>query len=111
MTEHTKGSGDTKYLLPIGGSARLIMNAELQMPFPGTGTDRSLRWFTFFDAGQVFSPENGEKINLSDLRYSTGLGLSWISPVGPLKLSLGHPMNPQSFDRTQRFQFQLGTGF
>ena len=105
------GPGDSKYRLPIGGSARLIMNAELQMPFPGTGVDRSLRWFTFFDAGQVFSPENGEKINLSDLRYSTGLGLSWISPVGPLKLSLGYPMNPQSYDRTQRFQFQLGTGF
>jgi len=87
------------------------LNAELQMPFPGTGVDRSLRWFTFFDAGQVFNPENGEKINLSDLRYSTGLGLSWISPVGPLKLSLGYPMNPQSYDRTQRFQFQLGTGF
>ena len=111
ISERSKGLGDTRFNLPIGGSARLIMNAELQMPFPGTGVDRSLRWFTFFDAGQVFSPENGEKINLSDLRYSTGLGLSWISPVGPLKLSLGYPMNPQSFDRTQRFQFQLGTGF
>jgi outer membrane protein insertion porin family len=102
---------DTRFNLPIGGSARLILNAELQMPFPGTGVDRSLRWFTFLDAGQVFSPEDGQKISLSDLRYSTGLGLSWISPVGPLKLSLGYPMNPQSFDRTQRFQFQLGTGF
>jgi len=111
VAEHTKGLGDARFNLPIGGSARLIMNAELQMPFPGTGVDRSLRWFTFFDAGQVFSPENGEKINLSDLRYSTGLGLSWISPVGPLKLSLGYPMNPHSYDRTQRFQFQLGTGF
>jgi len=111
ISERSRGLGDTRFNLPIGGSARLIMNAELQMPFPGTGVDRSLRWFTFFDAGQVFNPENGEKINLSDLRYSTGLGLSWISPVGPLKLSLGYPMNPQSFDRTQRFQFQLGTGF
>jgi outer membrane protein insertion porin family len=111
ISERSRGLGDTRFNLPIGGSARLIMNAELQMPFPGTGVDRSLRWFTFFDAGQVFNPENGEKINLSDLRYSTGLGLSWISPVGPLKLSLGYPMNPQSYDRTQRFQFQLGTGF
>ncbi|MEY4468102.1 MAG: hypothetical protein RIR21_1895, partial [Pseudomonadota bacterium] len=111
VAEYSKGLGDVRFNLPIGGSARLIMNAELQMPFPGTGTDRSLRWFTFLDAGQVFSPEDGQKISLSDLRYSTGLGLSWISPVGPLKLSLGYPMNPQSFDRTQRFQFQLGTGF
>ena len=99
------------YNLPIGGSARLIMNAELQLPFPGTGVDRSLRWFTFVDAGQVWNPQDGEQIKLSDLRYSTGIGISWISPVGPLKLSLGYPMNPQSFDRVQRFQFQLGTGF
>jgi outer membrane protein insertion porin family len=109
------GSGNsssvTRFNLPIGGQARLLLNAELQMPFPGSGVDRSLRWFTFFDAGQVFNPQDGESINFGDLRYSTGLGLSWISPVGPLKLSLGYPMNPKSFDRTQRFQFQLGTGF
>ena len=111
VSARSRGLGDTRFNLPIGGSARLVMNAELQMPFPGTGVDRSLRWFTFLDAGQVFSPEDGQKISLSDLRYSTGLGLSWISPVGPLKISLGYPINPQSFDRTQRFQFQLGTGF
>jgi outer membrane protein insertion porin family len=99
------------YNLPIGGSARLIGSAELQMPFPGTGVDRSLRWFTFLDAGQVWSPQDGESINIADLRYSTGLGLSWVSPIGPLKLSLGYPLNPKSGDYTQRFQFQLGTGF
>jgi outer membrane protein insertion porin family len=109
------GSGTStssgRYNLPIGGQARVIMNAELQLPFPGTGVDRSLRWFTFLDAGQVFNPQDGQNISLGDLRYSTGLGISWISPVGPLKLSLGYPLNPQSFDRIQRFQFQLGTGF
>lgn len=101
----------TSYRLPIGGSARIIVNAEVQLPFPGTGVDRSLRWFTFFDAGQVWNPQDGEKIQLSDLRYSAGLGISWISPVGPLKLSLGYPMNAKPGDYTQRFQFQLGTGF
>jgi len=101
----------TRYNLPIGGQARVIMNAELQLPFPGTGIDRSLRWFTFLDAGQVFNPQDGQQISLGDLRYSTGLGISWISPVGPLKLSLGYPLNAKSFDRIQRFQFQLGTGF
>ena len=97
--------------LPIGGQARVIMNAELQLPFPGSGVDRTLRWFTFLDAGQVYNPQNGEKISLADLRYSSGLGISWLSPVGPLKLSLAYPLNPTTFDRTQRFQFQLGTGF
>jgi outer membrane protein insertion porin family len=101
----------TGYNLPIGGAARVILNAELQLPFPGTGVDRSLRWFTFVDAGQVWNPQDGESVRPGDLRYSTGLGISWISPVGPLKLSLGYPMNAKSFDRIQRFQFQLGTGF
>ncbi|MCE2859592.1 MAG: outer membrane protein assembly factor BamA [Oxalobacteraceae bacterium] len=101
----------SRYNLPIGGQARVIMNAELQLPFPGTGVDRSLRWFSFLDAGQVFNPQDGQYISLGDLRYSTGLGISWISPVGPLKLSLGYPLNSKPFDRVQRFQFQLGTGF
>ena len=69
------------------------------------------RWFTFLDGGQVFNPQDGENITFNDMRFSTGLGVSWISPVGPLKLSIGYPINPKPFDRTQRFQFQLGTGF
>ena len=104
-------TGSTIFRLPIGGSARLIANAELQFPFPGTGVDRSLRWFTFFDAGQVWNPGAGENIRLGDLRYSTGFGISWISPVGPLKLSLAYPINDKPGDYVQRFQFQLGTGF
>jgi outer membrane protein insertion porin family len=100
--------------LPVGGSARLIGNAEIQMPFPGTGVDRSLRWFTFLDAGQVWNPNdptNPEPIRLNDMRFSSGLGISWISPVGPLKLSLAYPINAKLGDYVQRFQFQLGTGF
>lgn len=94
---------------PQGGTSRLIANAELQFPFPGSGSDRSLRWFTFLDAGNVYG--EGEKVKLSDLRYSTGIGISWISPIGPLKLSYGTPLNAKAGDNKQRFQFQLGTGF
>jgi outer membrane protein insertion porin family len=94
---------------PIGGQSRIIMNAELQFPFPGSGQDRTLRWFTFLDGGQVF--RSSESMNLGDLRYSYGLGLSWLSPVGPLKLSFGRPINDQPNDRLQSFQFQIGTGF
>jgi len=107
----TRVSSDNTFRLPIGGSARLIGNAELQFPFPGTGVDRSLRWFTFLDAGQVWNPNEGENIRLADMRYSTGIGISWISPVGPLKLSLAYPINDKPGDYVQRFQFQLGTGF
>jgi outer membrane protein insertion porin family len=94
---------------PLGGTSRLIANAELQFPFPGSGNDRTLRWFTFFDAGNVFA--EGARIQVSDLRYSAGAGISWVSPIGPLKLSYGVPLNSKSGDRKQSFQFQLGTGF
>jgi outer membrane protein insertion porin family len=94
---------------PLGGTSRIIANAELQFPFPGSGNDRTLRWFTFFDAGNVFA--EGEKIDVSELRYSVGAGISWVSPIGPLKLSYGVPVNSKTGDRKQNFQFQLGTGF
>ncbi|MES2129280.1 MAG: outer membrane protein assembly factor BamA [Pseudomonadota bacterium] len=93
----------------LGGAKRLLGNAELQMPFPGSGTDRSLRWFGFLDGGQIY--QEGQKIRTSELRYSAGVGLSWISPVGPLKLSYAKPLNPLPGDRLERFQFQMGTGF
>ena len=93
----------------LGGSKRVILNAELQFPFPGSGSDRSLRWFTFVDGGNVFA--EGQKMQAKDLRYSAGIGLSWISPVGPLKLSYGKPLNAKEGDKPQNIQFQLGTGF
>ncbi|WP_194721373.1 outer membrane protein assembly factor BamA [Noviherbaspirillum malthae] len=94
---------------PLGGASRIIANVELQFPFPGSGNDRTLRWFTFFDAGNVYA--EGAKFQVSDLRYSVGAGISWVSPIGPLKLSFGVPLNKKEDDRKQSFQFQLGTGF
>ncbi|TYQ21095.1 UNVERIFIED_ORG: outer membrane protein insertion porin family [Zoogloea ramigera] len=103
------GAVDARYGDALGGASRLIGNAELQLPFPGSGQDRSLRWFGFLDAGQVY--QEGEKMRYSQLRYSAGLGISWISPVGPLKLSYAKPLNAKPGDRLERFQFQMGTGF
>jgi outer membrane protein insertion porin family len=93
----------------IGGSKRLNLNSELYFPVPGTGNDKSLRIFAFADAGNVW--REGEKVDTQSLRISAGLGLSWISPVGPLKLSWGKPLQLQRNDRIQRFQFQIGTAF
>ncbi len=93
----------------IGGSRRFNANAELYFPVPGSGNDKSLRIFSFFDVGNVWRED--EKIQASSLRGSLGLGLSWISPVGPLKLSWGKPLRVQPNDRIQRFQFQIGTAF
>jgi outer membrane protein insertion porin family len=85
------------------------LNSELYFPVPGTGNDKSLRIFAFADVGNVW--REGEKITGDSLRASAGVGLSWISPVGPLKLSFGSPLKKQPTDRIQRFQFQIGTAF
>jgi outer membrane protein insertion porin family len=93
----------------IGGSKRLNLNTSLYFPVPGTGSDKSLRVFAFADAGNVW--RDGEKVDLATLRASVGLGLSWVSPVGPLQLSYGVPVRVQRNDRIQKFQFQIGTAF
>lgn len=106
------GEGDS-----AGGNASLNFSVEMLMPLPGA--DRTLRWFTFVDGGWVWGDSYGENgrvedkmgISLSDLRYSVGVGVAWISPLGPLKFSIAAPINDKPGDKTERFQFQIGTGF
>jgi len=93
----------------VGGATKSNLNAELYLPVPGTGNDKTLRIFAFSDIGNVW--REGEKMTFDSLRSSAGLGLSWISPVGPLKLSYGKPLRVQPNDRIQNFQFQIGTAF
>jgi len=93
----------------IGGNRRLNLNSELYVPVPGAGNDRTLRVFGYFDVGNVWG--ESEKITTDSLRASAGIGLSWISPVGPLKLSYGSPIRKKPNDRIERLQFQIGTAF
>ncbi|HMN22211.1 MAG TPA: outer membrane protein assembly factor BamA [Ottowia sp.] len=93
----------------IGGTRKVTLNAEFITPFPGAGNDRTLRLFGFVDAGALYG-EN-EKISGDALRYSTGVGLSWISPLGPLRFAYAVPLRKRPGDRIQRFQFQIGTSF
>lgn len=93
----------------LGGPKKLVLNAEFLMPFPGVGNDRTLRLFGFTDIGRAFA-EN-EKISTDQLRASAGIGLSWISPLGPLRFSYATPIRKQSDDKIQRLQFQIGTSF
>ncbi len=96
----------------IGGNRRLNLNAELYFPFPGVGNDRTLRLFAYTDAGNVWAPgQSMTDTSDNPIRVSAGLGLSWVSPVGPLKLSYGTPIRYARTDRIQRFQFQIGTAF
>jgi outer membrane protein insertion porin family len=93
----------------IGGPKKVTANVEFITPFPGAGNDRTLRLFGFFDIGNVFG-EN-EKFRTSELRSSAGVGLSWISPIGPLRLAVANPVKKFAGDRIQKLQFQIGTSF
>jgi outer membrane protein insertion porin family len=93
----------------LGGPKKLLGAVELQAPLPGAGNDRTLRVFAFADVGNVFA--EGEKYRFKDLRASTGVGLSWISPVGPLRLAFATPIRKLPGDKIQKLQFQIGTAF
>ena len=103
------GPRDTSTDSAIGGAKKITLNAELITPFPGAGNDRTLRMFGFVDAGNVFS--EASSYSLADLRASAGVGISWISPVGPLRLGIARALRKEATDRIQTVQFQIGTSF
>jgi outer membrane protein insertion porin family len=88
---------------PRGGSQRLVGSTELFFPVPGLENDRSVRMSTFVDMGYV-----GDKFDSAEIRFSAGLGMLWVSPLGPLKLVVAAPLSKQPGDQTQRFQFTVG---
>jgi outer membrane protein insertion porin family len=96
-------------VLFLGGTKKFNANVEYLFPFPGAGNDRSIRLFTFVDAGNVYGVN--QSVNLGDLKYSAGFGINWVSPIGPLRLSFGYPIRKKPEDREQRIQFQVGTSF
>ena len=93
----------------IGGAKKITLNTEFLMPFPGAGNDRSLRLYGFYDMGNVYG--EFEKVDLSLLRSAYGVGLSWVSPMGPLRFAWARPVRTFSGDRIQQLQFQIGTSF
>ena len=99
--------------IALGGTGRTIFNAELQAPFPGSGNDRTLRMYAFFDAGNVSGPDGGLAINAdaNSLRASVGVGVSWLSPMGPLRMAFAKPIRKFESDKIQAMQFQIGTTF
>jgi outer membrane protein insertion porin family len=94
----------------LGGTRKVAGSAEIYFPMPGAQQDKSLRLSVFLDAGQAYGAD--EKFDLGDLRFSTGMGLSWSSPFGPLKVSIAQPLNRRKgFDRVERLQLNVGTTF
>jgi len=122
--QNSLGPTDAVTGAALGGTRKAIFNMELSTPFPGAGNDRSLRLYGFFDAGNVFSTRTASMTDAqwsaqNKLRSSAGIGISWISPLGPLRLAYAVPITYQKLDeangiaadRLQRIQFQIGTSF
>mgnify|MGYP006280304535 CR=1 FL=1 len=93
----------------IGGAKKVNLNTEFLVPFPGAGNDRSLRLYGFYDMGNVYGEH--EKMDLGLMRSSAGVGLSWVSPMGPLRFAWAKPIRKFQGDRIQELQFQIGTSF
>jgi len=92
----------------LGGNRRVVGNLEVLFPMPGI-KDKSVRLSTFVDAGYVWGALQNPSVD--DIRASTGIAVSWDSPVGPLKFSFSYPFRTEEIDRVERFQFQLGRIF
>ena len=93
----------------VGGNKQIAGNAELFFPFPFARDSKQFRASIFADAGNVYSKD--QSISLDDLRFSVGAGILWVSPFGPLKLLYAKAINPQSTDKTESIQFQIGQQF
>jgi outer membrane protein insertion porin family len=94
---------------PIGGSFLVVFNAEVIFPIPFVEEAKGVRLSAFFDIGNVYEDYNS--FDAGDLRYSVGLAALWLSPLGPISASLGFPLNAESDDDEQNFQFTVGTFF
>lgn len=93
----------------VGGTKRVLGNVELFMPVPLIKDTKQFRLSAFIDGGAVYGAS--QSIDSEALRYSAGVGVTWVSPFGPLKLILAQPLNDKEGDDTQVLQFQLGQQF
>lgn len=102
---------------PFGGNVLFEGSVELLFPMPFIEDRSKLRSAFFIDAGNVFNTNcsaiqlNCFDIDAGELRYSVGVGVSWITGFGPMTFSLAKPMNAGPDDREEAFQFTLGRGF
>ena len=91
---------------PKGGAFKTVASTQMILPVPFLEKSENVRLAAFFDIGNVFATPSDFDAN--ELRYSVGLAGYWISPLGPIVLSVAAPLNEQSSDETQIFQFSFG---
>lgn len=114
----TPKAGSTEDSDPFGGNVLLTGGLELIVPTPFIDNSSKTRTSLFLDAGNVFDTSCGasatnceEGIEFDEIRYSAGVALSWITPMGPLSFVLARPLNDKPGDETEFFQFSLGQTF
>ena len=102
---------------PIGGNIKVEGSLQLIFKLPIIEDQRSIRSAFFLDFGNVFSDNcrayqiNCYKPSIEDLRYSYGVGVTWITGFGPLSLAISKPSNAGPQERTEEFQFTVGNVF
>jgi outer membrane protein insertion porin family len=96
----------------VGGNVLVENSAELIVPTPFAKNNRQLRTVLFVDSGMVYDRGSAAYgFDLSDLRYSAGVSLAWLTAIGPLSFTISKPFNKQLNDETQSFQFTIGQPF
>ncbi len=90
----------------IGGSSQLIFNNDFLIPII---PDAGFKGVLFFDAGNAFTAEDG--LDVGDLRYAVGWGIRWLSPLGPLRVEIGYPLDPEDDEDSSVVQFSFGAPF
>ncbi|MCB1723780.1 MAG: outer membrane protein assembly factor BamA [Gammaproteobacteria bacterium] len=96
---------------PLGGNAMYAGNIELLFPPPFQQKTETVRLAAFLDFGSVVDANSYDLFDSNELRYSAGLGASWLSPLGALTVSFALPFRADSQDEKEQFQFSLGTTF
>ncbi len=93
----------------LGGNFQVITTTEILFPIEALGSSETFRLGVYFDAGNVFA--DVDSYESDELRQSVGLSAKWLSFIGPIEFSYAFPLNDQSGDDTQNFQFSLGARF
>ncbi|MFK7914038.1 MAG: outer membrane protein assembly factor BamA [Pseudomonadales bacterium] len=102
---------------PFGGNLLIEASAELIFPLPFVEDNRQFRPVIFVDAGNVFNtncPQVSTRcfdLDGDQFRYSVGIGVTWLTGLGPMTFGFSKPFNTQDFDEEESFQFQLGQTF
>ena len=103
--------------LSIGGNIKVEGSLQLIFKLPFIEDQRSMRSAFFFDFGNVFSDNckdyqiNCYKASIDDLRYSYGVGVTWITGFGPMSFAIAKPTNAGRYEETKEFQFTVGNVF